>query len=75
MVTGGFRYQDGGRVQVYTLSGPQEQLPDLQTPRSGHACAHYMDNQNRVVSIIACNITAYLSNCQHFAMINDNYNN
>ena len=50
----------GWRVQVYTLSGPQEQLPDLQTPRMLHACAHYLDSQDRVVSI-ACNITAHLT--------------
>ena len=39
-------------VQVYNISGPQEQLPSLQTPRSWHACAHYMDNQDRVVSML-----------------------
>ena len=56
MVTGGW---DGGynsTVQVYTLSGAQEQLPGLQTGRDNHACAHYMDSQDRAVSI-ACNIT------------------
>ena len=58
MVTGGLLSQS--TVQEYTLSGPQEQLPDLQTGRSYHACAHYMDSQDRVVSI-ACNITAHLT--------------
>ena len=63
VVTGGRRL--GGRgtlatVQVYTLSGPQEQLPSLQTGRHRHACAHYLDSQDRVVSI-ACNITAHLT--------------
>ena len=58
MVTGG--WGPLATVQVYTLSGPQEQLPDLQTPRRYHACAHYLDSQDRVVSI-ACNITAYLT--------------
>ena len=61
VVTGGRRL--GGTlatVQVYTLSGPQEQLPDLRTPRRNHACAHYMDSEGRVVSI-ACNITANLT--------------
>ena len=52
--------EDRSRVQVYNISGPQEQLPSLQTPRSYHACAHYMDSQDRVVSI-ACNITAHLT--------------
>ena len=42
--------EDRSRVQVYNISGPQEQLPNLQTPRSWHACAYYMDNQDRVVS-------------------------
>ena len=51
---------DDDIVQVYTLSGPQEQLPSLQTGRSRHACAHYLDSQDRVVSI-ACNITAHLT--------------
>ena len=70
MVTGG-----GGpiaTVQVYTISGAQEQLPDLQTPRYNHACAYYWDNQDRAVSIV-CNITAYLTmHC--VVMINDDYN-
>ena len=62
MVTGGQDDYDNtlSTVQVYTLSGPKEQLLDLQTPRSSHACAHYMDSQDRVVSI-ACNITAHLT--------------
>ena len=57
VVTGG----GGGysnRVQVYNISGPQERLPDLQTYRQYHACAHYVDSQDRVVSI-AYNITAH----------------
>ena len=61
VVTGGW---DGNyiiaTVQVYTLSGAQEQLPSLQTPRYEHACAHYMDSQDRAVSI-ACNIRAHLT--------------
>ena len=47
-------------VQEYTLSGPQEQLPSLRTPRHSHACAHYLDSQDRVVSI-AYNMTAHLT--------------
>ena len=64
MVTGG--YISGispytiGTVQVYTTEGAQEQLPSLQTARYDHACAHYMDSQDRVVSI-ACNITAHIT--------------
>ena len=66
MVTGGRgdwtgdTYPPLATVQVYTLSGPQEQLPDLQTGRYYHACAHYLDSQDRVVSI-ACNFTAHLT--------------
>ena len=60
MVTGGGYPNTLATVQEYTLSGPQEQLPSLQTPRSYHACAHYLDSQDRVVSI-ACNITAHLT--------------
>ena len=62
VVTGGRIYPNNlATVQVYTLSGPQyPQLPDLQTPRYAHACAHYLDSQDRVVSI-ACNITAHLT--------------
>ena len=63
MVTGGDSRSTPARVstvQVYTSEGPQEQLPSLQTARSHHACAHYLDSQDRVVSI-ACNITAHLT--------------
>ena len=60
MVTGGYDYPSHlATVQVYTLSGPQEQLPSLLQPRYDHACAYYLDSQDRAVSI-ACTITAYL---------------
>ena len=58
MVTGGLLSQS--TVQEYTLSGPQEQLPDLQKGRSYHACALYIDSQDRAVSIVS-NITAHLT--------------
>ena len=38
-------------VQVYTISGHLEQLPDMTTPRKSHACAHFRDSGDRVVSI------------------------
>ena len=44
-------------VQVYDTVGPKEQLPDLLTPRAFHACAHYVDSDNRVVSL------AFLRRC------------
>ena len=59
-MTGGFPPSARSRVQVYTLSGPQEQLPSLLQPRYDHACAYYLDSQDRAVSI-ACNITAHLT--------------
>ena len=61
VVTGGSNYPNHvATVQVYNISGPQEQLPDLLTARYDHACAHYRDSQDRVVSIV-CNITAHLT--------------
>ena len=53
MVTGGYdmvNFSPLATVQVYDNEGPQEQLPDLMTRRSYHACAHYVDSENRVVS-------------------------
>ena len=66
MVTGG--YTSGippytiGTVQVYTSEGPQEQLPSLLQRRENHACAYYLDSQDRVVST-AYDITDYQSLC------------
>ena len=53
VVTGGWSLFTGpfATVQVYTISGPQEQLPDLMTGRYQHACAHFVDSENRVVSL------------------------
>ena len=53
LVTGGWGAFTGpiATVQVYTISGPQEQLPDLVTGRYSHACAHFVDSENRVVSL------------------------
>ena len=62
------------RVQVYTSEGPQEQLPSLQTARSSHACAHYMDSQDRAVSI-ACNNTAHLTIVTLHCVVMNNNNN
>ena len=52
LVTGGWGAFTGpiATVQVYTLSGPQDQLPNLITGRYQHACAHFVDSENRVVS-------------------------
>ena len=71
VVTGGVGWWDGlprATVQVYTSEGPQEQLPSLLTSRDGHACAHYLDNQDRVVSITCiCNIVTSMINAPHHA--------
>ena len=52
VVTGGGNHYAIATVQIYNISGPQEQLPDMLMARLRHACAHYVDSQNRVVSII-----------------------
>ena len=60
MVSGGYdmaSYVPLATVQVYDNEGAKEQLPDLLTRRSYHACAHYVDSENRVVS------NCYLSLC------------
>ena len=41
-----------GRVDVYNENGHKEQFPDLRTPRAHHGCAHFVNSQNRVVSIL-----------------------
>ena len=51
VVTGG--YGDAGNiVQVYNMMGPVERLPDMTISRSGHGCAHYIDSNDNIVSII-----------------------
>ena len=53
VVTGGYdmaSFVPLATVQVYDNEGAKEQLPDLLTRRSYHACAHYVDSENRVVS-------------------------
>ena len=69
VVTGGWSLFTGpfATVQVYTISGPQEQLPDMLRGRLRHACAHYVDSQNRVVSIIltASHVTVYMTLYEH----------
>ena len=52
VVTGGGPKKDQSQstVEVYNTSGMVEQLPDLNTPRRDHACGHYVDSNNHVVS-------------------------
>ena len=41
-----------GKVDVYNENGHKEQFPNLRTPRTDHGCAHFVNSQNRVVSIL-----------------------
>ena len=42
-------------VQVYNtdgpMDGPQDQLPNLLTARERHACSHYVNTENKAVSL------------------------
>jgi len=35
--------------EVYDINGFVKTLPSLNTPRSGHGCGHYKNNDNKVV--------------------------
>ena len=50
VVTGGGSLHSESTVEVYNTSGMVEQLPDMRTPRREHACGHYVDSNNQVVS-------------------------
>ena len=39
------------RVQVYSMAGAGERLPDLNTARMYHACGHYIKD-DKVVTIL-----------------------
>ena len=41
-----------GLVMAYNLSGPVETLPSLNTVRRYHACGHYVNSQNSIVSVL-----------------------
>ena len=49
IITGG--YYSYTRVARYSHDGYLEDLPGLITGRSGHACGHFIDTQNNIVSI------------------------
>ena len=38
-------------VSLYSLDGWVEDLPDLLMGRSGHGCGHYINNEDKMVSI------------------------
>ena len=50
VVTGGGGVYSKNTTLVYNTSGFVEQLPDMRTPRRDHACGHYVDSNNQVVS-------------------------
>ena len=50
VVSGGGVVSSKSTVVVYNTSGMVEQLPNLRTPRRDHACGHYVDSNNQVVS-------------------------
>ena len=41
-----------GLVMAYNLSGLVEDLPSLKTIRAYHACGHYVNSQNSIVSVL-----------------------
>ena len=51
VVTGGYG-DAGNRVQVYNMMGPVERLPNMAISRRGHGCAHYINSNYNIVSII-----------------------
>ena len=40
----------GSRVQMYTISGPSTQLPDLQQSRRDPACGYFYDSGDQLVN-------------------------
>ena len=38
------------RVMAYNNDGPMYRLPDMPTAREKHACSHYVDSNNNLVS-------------------------
>ena len=48
VVTGG--QWSASRVQVYSVSGPQEELPNMLAPRYGHACGLFVNSDQQTVS-------------------------
>jgi len=42
----------GNENEVYDINGFVETLPSLNTPREGHGCGHYKNNDNEVVFLV-----------------------
>ena len=49
------------RVQVYSIKGAKQRLPDLQQPRKIHACSYYYDDRNEMVDKIISIVCLCLS--------------
>ena len=47
-LSNGVVWRPGARVQVYSLDGAQERLPDMNTARDEHACGHYVKDDKMV---------------------------
>ena len=59
VVTGGTlatsgMWRPGAKVQVYSLDGAQERLPDMNNARDDHACGHYVKDDRMVNHNILC---------------------
>ena len=63
MLTGGFSNRKD--VVVYSMSGQEEILPDLNTGRQYHACASYVDIYDEKVNN---NNTGRVSSCEKLVL-------
>ena len=52
VITGGNGGDRNGlsRVQIYTVQGATERLPDLNKPRRQHACGYFFNDKNLVIT-------------------------
>ena len=48
------------RVMAYNNDGPMYRLPDMPTAREKHACSHYVDSNNNLVSHVNIEKTIFL---------------
>ena len=61
VVTGGGDSAVISRVQVYSIKGAKQRLPDLQQPRKIHACSYDYDDRNEMVDKIISIVCLCLS--------------
>ena len=50
ILTGGISTKN--TVSVYSTDGWVEDLPDLMTGRYWHGCGHYVNNDNKMVTLV-----------------------